>query len=404
MAGFLIWGLIGVGTFLFGLREMLKAKPKDRNQIRKVGPIRLPKFGIVFEAKMILAKAHPYQWLPFFLPGVFTILMLVFATSYANFLSTLSPSVPGFLCVAAGWLLAFAISYPLFLGKTIHKYRFLQAEMIAKALARFAPRDVAFGMLANAARQKPQRLRLAAATGLIELGTAECIPVLQQMATDADPEVAKKAGNAYHQLSLVYAQRQPLSTLPLAKLIERYRYCKEKITKRQEYVTRDDYERKMKEAEEKIEAIVRSQLPQRSAFPNVYCLNCRERAEEVAWEYWNWVECKRCRDAVGLLADVKTVVGQIGGVDDWELKDGTLHLSLWDEASHKARTAVLDRIDIVGGFPVSYDWAVSAVHEKFNNENPQPGRPIPIQLVHQPGISQNSMTLVKLLDPNFRAT
>lgn len=154
----------------------------------------------------------------------------------------------------------------------------------------------------------------------------------------------------------------------------------------------------MERTSDQIDAIVFSQLPLRRAFPQVYCKKCNARAERKTYEGWSWIRCRKCEDALDLVTGIAQVVGQIGGDDEWKVADGILKINLWDDAQRKVRIADIDALQIVGGKPIQYDWAIAAVVQSLQKQSANPDLKIAVRLSLDPPLDANSSRLLKALE------
>lgn len=101
-------------------------------------------------------------------------------------------------------------------------------------------------------------------------------------------------------------------------------------------------------------------------FPNVYCTACLCRAEKYCQLDFAWLQCPSCHDNIHLIADVKTVIGELGNSHYLRHEGQTLYLGLWDEENKKARWAEVEGIRIAKqGKWQNLDWACCALAEQF---------------------------------------
>jgi hypothetical protein len=100
---------------------------------------------------------------------------------------------------------------------------------------------------------------------------------------------------------------------------------------------------------------------------------------------------------VALQTGVKVVVGQIGGDDNWKLKDEHLRINVWNERSRLAEFAQIDALEIIGGMNIPYDWAISAVVEKLHDHGLN--GPIPVRLIDVPFLAPDTLQRLRALDP-----
>ena len=117
-----------------------------------------------------------------------------------------------------------------------------------------------------------------------------------------------------------------------------------------------------------------------------------------AYQCWQWVQCRKCKDATALHADVQTVIGQVGGDAEWALSNGQLAINLWDDVHRRALVADIDALEIVGGKRIHYDWAVSAIVELLHKHSAEATAKLPVQLTDNPPLDANSERLLRTLE------
>jgi hypothetical protein len=349
--------------------------------------------GFLRRVKLALSPRNHFYALPLFAP----LLMLGASWVAMSFITGGAPLdfISGMMIGYAG---ATALAYPIDLSKSLAKYRQQIAIYAAQKLARRANPAITNEILVPLTQSPIPSLRIAAAMGLRELGTKDGGEALQLLTTDADASVANAANHAFGDLQAVYQGKGLLSVRTMETYVQEHAYLVRRLRgKRAHKDSRKDLE-KLDEITRQIDEIVFSQLPLRRSFPDVYCQNCYTRGEHQRYEEWDWVRCRQCREVHALRPGVRQVVGQIGGDAHWQLTDGVLHMSLWDDAQRKGRSADLDILEVVAGKPINYDWAVSVVVGKLHNQSPGVGSRIAVRLVGAPVLEANTLQLLKTLD------
>jgi hypothetical protein len=251
--------------------------------------------------------------------------------------------------------------------------------------------------LVEASAHSDPHVRFAATMGLRELGTNSGMEALQKLSDDSDHRVAGEARDAVSDLLPVLKGNAMLSVRTMETYVQEHQFLEKSRGSSRPDKVHEAFD-KLYEITNQIDEIVFSQLPIRRSYPDVFCMDCYARAEDMRYEDWQWVRCKRCKEVHGLKIGVEKVVGQIGGDGDRALDNGLLYLNLWDEGNRKARYAELDVLEIVGGKPLNYDWAVSAVVDKMHNQHHGQANRISVKLVGNPSLEVNTLHLLRTLD------
>ena len=392
----LTWGIFAGAILMFAsLGALGRREPRWMNRYfrpwHKNGEA-----GFVRRAKLALSPWNRLFVLPLFSPA----LALGGALLYTNIFQ-FGPPVDLLLGGLVGYGAAAAAAFAFDPTKTLTSYRKQVAIFAAQKLVRRVAPAVSNAILVPLSKASDPGLRVAAAMGLRELGTKEGGEMLQLLGTDQDATVAAAARDAYNDLHQVYQGKGLLSVRTMDTYASEHAYLARQTRKKKksrQYAL--DIE-KLQEITRQIDEIVFSQLPLRRAFPDVYCQNCYARGEHIHYEEWDWVRCRQCREVHHLRPHVKVVIGQVGGDVEWELKEGNLRVSLWDEATRKARAADLDVLEIVGGKEIHYDWAVSAIVDRMEHHSLGVGTRIAVKLVNNPTLEANSQHLLKMLDQSI---
>ena len=75
--------------------------------------------------------------------------------------------------------------------------------------------------------------------------------------------------------------------------------------------------------------------------------------------------------------------------------EGILKINLWDDAQRQVRIADIDALQIVGGKPINYDWAIAAVVQSLQKQSANPNMKIPVRISFDPPLDANSQRLLK---------
>jgi hypothetical protein len=370
------------------LRRLLRApgsKPESRYLQRATAAITQR-----FHASMWLAMA------PVVATGLFLTLYII-----SVWLSTGNVE----FTLMLGFLGGVAASYPFLLHLQLPEFRKKVSGIAARQLARIAKPEDAGTILLAASTHSDPLVRLAAVAGLRELGTNSGVEALRKLSDDKNHEVAVQARDAMSDLLPVLKGEAMLSVRTMETYVQEHQFLQKNLKSSNADKAVKAFD-KLHEITLQIDEIVYSQLAIRRSYPDVYCVDCYSRAEDLRYEEWEWVRCKQCKEVHGLKAGVQKVVGQIGGeaVDGGSvLQAGVLRVNLWDQASLKGGFGEVDVLEVVGGKAINYDWAVSAVIEKMHNHLQGPANRISVKLIGNPALEVNTLHLLRTLDPGMMA-
>lgn len=299
--------------------------------------------------------------------------------------------------ISLGFLAAVVGGYPFALHQQLAEYRSKVTTLAALQTVRAAKPEDSGPLLIEGSNHRDPVVRLAAVSGLRELGTNSGVEALKRLGEDGDRRVAAAARNALSDLLPALRGTLILSVRTMDTYVEEHRFLETQLGSNKPGVAAAAFD-KLHEISKQIDEIVYSQLSLRRAFPDLYCADCYSRAEAQRYADWEWVRCKQCHEIHGLKVGVEKVIGQIGGDADWALEGGVLRLNLWDEKAHKARYAEMDVFEVVGGKALNYDWAVSAVIDKLHNQQQGPANRIAVKLSAEPTLEVNTLQLLRTLD------
>ncbi len=354
---------------------------------------------VLNRAKFAFAPLHFRQIYPPVTPFALGVVLAFFLVLLDR---SILNAMLNFSLILLGATLAFGAAWFVFLRNYLKLYRLVLVQEAARDLAKFGNKDEAMAFFDAAATNESLRVREGALMGYGVLGTAAVIPKVEKMGQDPNPSLAKDAREAHQILLEMHNLGKPLSVAPIDKLIERIVYVRNQLSKKSEYKLRVNYDAKLEDALNKMNDIVRSQFPLARAYPFLYCVQCMAHAEKLTFFTQEWVRCHRCQDVFGLITEVRQVIGQIGGVRDWELKDGILRVSLWDVDKGVARGAEVEWIEIIAGQPFDYDWAVSAVVEKMHHFHPRADYKVPVKIIGDIVLQTNTKHVLASLNQNLQ--
>lgn len=153
--------------------------------------------------------------------------------------------------------------------------------------------------------------------------------------------------------------------------------------------------REMGEVGLAIGQIISRQPHKANDFRTLLCTKCMTRAIVKKEFQWRWAVCRKCNDTKHLVGGVIEVVGRIGGQDTFEQVGHKAIVPVWDEKAKKAQYADLDALEIIGGAPMNYNWAVSAVIGVIQNDTTRKNVRIPIVQTGAPELDDNTHRLIR---------
>ncbi len=357
-------------------RRLNPASPKSRARFER-------RIARVLRSQGLLHALRVYRPLPFM-----ALLSLA--------LISLLPADESLPCVISLWATYVGLSSLWLLAGFFKDYRLALVTYCAVEAAHRLELVSANYLLVKFARRATGAYRLAAVRGLHTLGTPEAMDALKHLSVEARAWSGMEARRALEDLEHIWAKGwKTKSVKGMGKLMEAYRAADyPKGWKGVIFEKQGSRERK-RSLLLKMDDIVRTQLPLRRAFPDVYCRACNARGELLQFEGREWVRCRKCEDIKGMQTGIVKVIGQIGGTADATLENGTLHLNLWDEAQHKSIAAEIDSLEIIGGQAVSYDWAVSAVVEQLHHQSASSSARWPVHITGAPLLAPNTQRLLE---------
>jgi hypothetical protein len=288
---------------------------------------------------------------------------------------------------------------PAYVTRRLPRFSLMLSITAAKRLVAFASREDQERVLGWAARSVNSRTVIAAANGYMETTEIWALKELEEIAKHPERQVKDAANEAIALLHAAVLGSGPMSLAPMEKLIHSYATMENAL--RFEKLRVSGKKTLLAGVGDKIDNIVYSQLKLREGFPHLFCRHCLARPETQRFREWEWVRCRHCKDVSGLVTGVEQVIGQIGGEEDWKLANGVLEVRIWDAWSRQARAAQIDSLMIIGGQEMDYDWAVGAVVQRLQNGREVDDPPVVIKLVKGVRLEQNSMLLLRSLNPAF---
>jgi len=147
-------------------------------------------------------------------------------------------------------------------------------------------------------------------------------------------------------------------------------------------------------AKTKALAFYDEQEPFREAPEKAFCQRCRVRSEVVDLSYTQVAICPQCHEWDAMVGDVETVVGVIGMEKEMEILENEVRISLWNAPDQTVTVAEIERLEVVAGTQINYDWAVGAVMEALRNHFPDTTTDLPYVVDPSLQLSANSLNLL----------
>lgn len=257
-------------------------------------------------------------------------------------------------------------------------------------------------LLLRAAKSDNLDLQQASIPGLKRLGSQTAIDALTELQESRFEAVRFDAAKAMEGLQTDAGPIISPDLAGLPKLLESYQLLQRPKYDSETNLHRIDHQA-ISASFDAIEDLVGRQLPIKMAFPAVMCGKCKVRAVEQSQLYWRWIVCSACKEAQHLIPGIQTIVGIIGAFPSPEHLGEEYRLNIWDEEQKQPLKVAAETLEIQGGQPIDYDWAVSAVVEMLRQRSHVGGKGIRVKIVGQPGLSANTEALLRALDPGFRS-
>ena len=126
-----------------------------------------------------------------------------------------------------------------------------------------------------------------------------------------------------------------------------------------------------------------------------FCSNCHTRGVALQRSIWLVPVCRKCKNFEFLVPNVIEVVGRIGPKVETTLPmESIFPVKLWDRNQQVAHYADVDRIEIIGGGDIDYDWSVTATLERLKNSDEPHRAAVPIDLIKNPPLSENTLRML----------
>lgn len=131
----------------------------------------------------------------------------------------------------------------------------------------------------------------------------------------------------------------------------------------------------------------------------VFCMSTwrRARPKIVANGRYRYLVGKKNNSPAYLVGGVRQAVGVVGMSEEFERDPDRerLYVNVWDEVDRYPQFAEIDALEIRGGQPVNYDWAVNAVLEELASLDAARSGAIPVYITGNPGLNENTLRLLQ---------
>lgn len=277
----------------------------------------------------------------------------------------------------------------------MRNFRIGAAKRIGRFFLTKGDRGTIDQFLKESYQQDLPGVRSAAIENMGEWGSDVAVKLLSEARKDPDLQVALAATNTLNEVLKRLDAASPMSMAALDTLLTEYEHWTMEAEEHAASPEKaQDFLQKRKLVEWRIEEILLSQMHLRNSYPDLFCMECHTRSEELVRENWRYVRCTTCKEAKNLRRGIQTVIGRVGGMPSDTLQDGVLYVSLWDEASASSRPAEVDKIEIKAGEQFNYDWAVSSVVEAMQNRFPDKDVKVPVELDGEISLGGNTLNIL----------
>jgi|GEM_PF-6903388 len=270
----------------------------------------------------------------------------------------------------------------------------------SRRLARFflsnGKRDEIDQMLESIYRQNKPKLKAVGIKAMGEWGSDHVLNLLQEASQSDHPELAQLAAKVRGQILKRLGEARPLSVRGMQTYFEEYEYWDNEVEENSALPEeRIAYTEKRDAVKRMIDEIIQSQMHLRNASPDNYCMECFTFSEEVVFRNWRYVRCKSCKDALHLQRGIKTSIGRIGPIPSMNPNaEGIYYLNLWDGEKNSAQPGEVEKIEVLTGLDIKYEWAISAIAEAMQNRFPDQEIKIPIEIDPSISISANTRNIL----------
>lgn len=297
--------------------------------------------------------------------------------------------VGNFVAPAIGFLGLLGILGAFFRKSFVQKFRKGSARhVISHLLTKGKSKDIE-RVLESAFRQSEPKLQTLALEYMREWGSPPTLQLLQSAGPGYSPQVQEEIASTLTYLKGL-GNAEVLLVAPLDTYFQEFAHITEEIASHMSQIKDwNVYKKKIDQIRSDIDHIILSQTVLRTSFPDVFCRECRSRAEEIVHEEWRYVRCRSCKEAPDLVPGIGMVIGEIGGEGDWVLDEKKLTVAMWDQ-SETARPAELDLLRIKSNSGINYDWAVSAVVESMKNRFSDEEMRVKVEV--EPGVTMSRNT------------
>lgn len=280
--------------------------------------------------------------------------------------------------------------------KWIRNFRVGSARRILRFLIGKGKREEIDQLLAHTYQQEFLQLQKVAVEQMGNWGSPLSVKLLEKASQSSNPEMAALGLHHLQEVTRRLNAARPYSVAGLPTLFNEFEHLT--LEAEEHAAVPDQVERflaKRDEVRQRIEEIIASQMHLRTSFPDLFCMECLTRAEELTHRDWRYVRCKTCQSPENLARGIAEVVGCVGPEEESTLKDGVYQLQMWNPQDEKATPGEVDRIAIQAGASYNYDWAVSAVVESMSNRFPNQKLQLRIDVAPEIRLQTNTLAILR---------
>lgn len=275
-------------------------------------------------------------------------------------------------------------------------FRIGASRRIARFFLSNGKKDEIDQVLEGIYRQNRPQLQAVGIKAMGEWGSDYVLRILLEASQSSNPDLAELAEQTRNKVLRRLGEARPLSVRNMKTYFDEYDHWDNEVEENAALPEeRVAYTEKRDAVKRMIGEIIQSQMHLRNASPDNYCMECFTFSEEVVYLNWRFVRCKSCKDALHLQRGIKTAIGRIGPVPSPNPNpEGVFYLDLWDGEKNSSQPGEVEKIEIVSGLDIKYEWAISAVTEGMQNRFPDQEISIPVEIDSTIAVSNNTRNIL----------